>query len=120
MLDRQNENQLWNIQVSNGDQSEVIQAEFVILATGSIPRPLPLAEINNDSILDNVGALALSEIPKRLGVIGAGVIGLEMGSVWRRLGSEVTILEAQPNFLPSADESVAKEAQKSLRENWAW
>lgn len=112
LLDRQNENQLWNIQVSNGDQSEVIQAEFVILATGSIPRPLPLAEINNDSILDNVGALALSEIPKRLGVIGAGVIGLEMGSVWRRLGSEVTILEAQPNFLPSADESVAKEAQK--------
>lgn len=112
LLDRQSENQLWNVQVSNGDQSEIIQAEFVILATGSIPRPLPLIAIDNDRVLDNVGALALSEVPKRLGVIGAGVIGLEMGSVWRRLGSEVTILEAQPGFLLSADESVAKEAQK--------
>lgn len=112
LLDRQNENQLWNIQVSNGDQSEVVQAEFVILATGSTPRPFPLVEIDNDKVLDNVGALALSEVPKRLGVIGAGVIGLEMGSVWRRLGAEVTILEAQPGFLLSADESVAKEAQK--------
>lgn len=112
LLDRQSENQLWNIQISNGDQSEIIQAGFVILATGSIPRPLPLIAIDNDRILDNVGTLALSEVPKRLGVIGAGVIGLEMGSVWRRLGSEVTILEAQPGFLLSADESVAKEAQK--------
>lgn len=112
LLDRQNESQLWNVQVNNGDQSEVIQAEFVILATGSVPRPLPLIEIDNDKVLDNVGALALSEVPKRLGVIGAGVIGLEMGSVWRRLGSEVTILEAQPGFLLNADESIAKEAQK--------
>lgn len=112
LLDQQKENHLWNIQVSNDGQIEEIQAEFVIFATGSVPRPLPLVDIDNVLVLDNVGALTLSEVPKRLGVIGAGVIGLEMGSVWRRLGSEVTILEAQPGFLLSADESIAKEAQK--------
>ena len=68
--------------------------------------------MDNERILDNEGALALPEIPGRLGVIGAGVIGLEMGSLWRRLGSEVTILEALPGFLMAADEQVAKEAQK--------
>ena len=63
-------------------------------------------------VLDNDGALAMAEVPKRLGVVGAGVIGLEMGSVWRRLGAEVTVLEALPAFLGAADEAVAKEAQK--------
>ena len=80
-------------------------AKHVIVATGSSPRALPGAEFDNKLILDNAGALAIPEVPKRLGVIGAGVIGLEMGSVWRRLGSEVTMLEALPAFLGAADEA---------------
>ncbi|MCW5600631.1 dihydrolipoyl dehydrogenase [Nitrosomonas sp.] len=112
LLKRESENDPWKIQVKNGEETEEIQAEYVVIATGSIPRPLPMIEIDNECVLDNAGALALTEIPKRLGVIGAGVIGLEMGSVWRRLGSEVTILEAQPSFLMAADEQIAKEAQK--------
>jgi dihydrolipoamide dehydrogenase len=91
---------------------ETIQAKNVIIATGSNPRPLPGADFDEKLILSNTGALAIPDVPKRLGVIGAGVIGLEMGSVWRRLGSQVTILEALPAFLGAADESVAKEAAK--------
>jgi dihydrolipoamide dehydrogenase len=91
---------------------ETLQAKNVIIATGSNPRPLPGAEFDEKLILSNTGALAIPDVPKRLGVIGAGVIGLEMGSVWRRLGSQVTILEALPTFLGAADESVAKEAAK--------
>jgi len=87
-------------------------AKHVIVATGSNPRELPDVRFDNKLILDNDGALAIPELPKRLGVIGAGVIGLEMGSVWRRLGAEVTILEALPVFLGAADEQVAKEALK--------
>src|SRR5690606_40181489 len=67
------------------------------------------------NILSNDGALALGDVPKKLGVIGSGVIGLEMGSVWRRLGAEVTVLEALPTFLGAVDEQVAKEAQKIFR-----
>src|SRR3954470_22906023 len=78
---------------------QVISAKNVIIATGSSPRPLPGAPFDEKLILSNTGALRIAEVPKRLGVIGAGVIGLEMGSVWRRLGSEVTILEALPAFL---------------------
>ena len=100
------------IEVSEAGKTEVLQARHVIVATGSVPRALPFAPFDNDLILDNAGALALTEVPKRLGVIGAGVIGLEMGSVWRRLGSEVTILEALPGFLMAADEALAKEALK--------
>lgn len=102
----------WQIEVKDGGKTETIEARHVVIATGSTPRPLPFAPVDNVLILDNAGALALTEIPKRLGVIGAGVIGLEMGSVWRRLGSEVTILEALPGFLMAADEQVAKEAQR--------
>lgn len=102
----------WQIEVKNGDKADTVEAKHIILATGSIPRQLPFAPVDNERILDNAGALALMETPKRLGVIGAGVIGLEMGSVWRRLGSEVTILEALPGFLTVADEQVAKEAKK--------
>jgi dihydrolipoamide dehydrogenase len=91
---------------------ETLQARHVIIATGSNPRPLPGAEFDEKLILSNTGALAIAEVPKRLGVIGAGVIGLEMGSVWRRLGAEVTLLEALPAFLGVADEQVAKEAAK--------
>jgi dihydrolipoamide dehydrogenase len=96
--------------VRDGDQSQVIEARNVIIATGSAARQLPGAPVDNDRIVDNVGALSFAQVPKRLGVIGAGVIGLEMGSVWKRLGSDVNILEALPAFLPAADEQVAKEA----------
>jgi dihydrolipoamide dehydrogenase len=91
---------------------ETLQAKHVIIATGSNPRALPGAEFDEKLILSNTGALAIPDVPKRLGVIGAGVIGLEMGSVWRRLGAEVTILEALPAFLGAADEAVSKEAAK--------
>ncbi len=91
---------------------ETLSAKNVIVATGSSPRALPGADFDEKWILSNTGALAIPEVPKRLGVIGAGVIGLEMGSVWRRLGSEVTILEALPGFLGAADETIAKEASK--------
>ena len=87
-------------------------ATHVIVATGSKPRALPGVAFDNVRVLDNAGALAIPAVPKRLGVVGAGVIGLEMGSVWRRLGAEVTVLEALPAFLGAADEAVAKEAQK--------
>jgi len=91
---------------------ETLSAKNVIVATGSVPRALPGTPFDEKLILSNDGALAIPEVPKRLGIVGAGVIGLEMGSVWRRLGSEVTILEALPAFLGAADEQVAKEAAK--------
>jgi len=91
---------------------QTLQAKHVIVATGSNPRALPGVEFDEKLILSNAGALTIADVPKRLGVIGAGVIGLEMGSVWRRLGSEVTILEALPAFLGAADETIAKEAAK--------
>jgi dihydrolipoamide dehydrogenase len=86
----------------------------VIVATGSSPRALPGADFDNKLILDNAGALAIPEVPKRLGVVGAGVVGLELGSVWRRLGADVTILEALPDLLGAADEQIAKEASKAF------
>ncbi len=101
----------WQIKVS-GKSEETLLAKNVIVATGSSPRPLPGTPFDNKLILDNAGALAITDVPKRLGVIGAGVIGLEMGSVWRRLGAAVTVLEALPAFLGEADEAVAKEANK--------
>ncbi len=91
---------------------ESLAARNVIIATGSSPRALSGAAFDEKLVLSNDGALAIPEVPKRLGVIGAGVIGLEMGSVWRRLGSEVTILEALPVFLGAADEQIAREAWK--------
>jgi dihydrolipoamide dehydrogenase len=91
---------------------ESLNARHVIVATGSSARPLPGAEFDEKQILSNAGALTLAEVPKRLGVIGAGVIGLELGSVWRRLGAQVTILEALPEFLGAADQQIAKEAAK--------
>jgi dihydrolipoamide dehydrogenase len=100
----------YRIQVKDGDKVDEIEAKHVIVATGSVARQLPDVPFDGERVLDNIGALAINEVPKRLGVVGAGVIGLEMGSVWRRLGAEVTILEALPSFLPAADEQVAKEA----------
>jgi dihydrolipoamide dehydrogenase len=100
------------IEIANGSSKETVQAKHVIVATGSKARQLPGIVVDNEIICDNEGALAFPTMPKRLGVIGAGVIGLELGSVWRRLGSEVTILEALPNFLGACDEAIAKEAWK--------
>jgi dihydrolipoamide dehydrogenase len=101
----------WQIKIE-GPGAVSLVAKHVIVATGSKPRALPGAPFDNKLILDNDGALAIPEVPKRLGVVGAGVVGLEMGSVWRRLGAEVVILEALPVFLGAADEQVAKEAWK--------
>ncbi len=95
-----------------GDKPDTLTGKHVIVATGSNARQLPGAEFDEKLILSNDGALAIGEVPKKLGVIGSGVIGLEMGSVWRRLGAEVTVLEALPTFLAAVDEQVAKEAQK--------
>jgi dihydrolipoamide dehydrogenase len=95
-----------------GAAEDTVVAKHVIIATGSNPRELPGAAFDEQKILSNTGALAMTDVPKRLGVIGAGVIGLEMGSVWRRLGAEVTVLEALPDFLGAVDQQVAKEAQK--------
>ena len=97
-------------EISAGGES--LLGRHVIVATGSNPRALPGADFDEDTILSNTGALALPEVPKRLGIIGAGVVGLELGSVWRRLGAQVTILEALPAFLGAADEQIAKEAAK--------
>jgi dihydrolipoamide dehydrogenase len=94
---------------------ELLTAKHVILATGSVARDLPGAAFDEDMILSNDGALRIGAVPKTLGVIGSGVIGLEMGSVWRRLGAEVTVLEGLPTFLGAVDESVAKEALKLFK-----
>lgn len=103
---------LYQIEVDNQGEKSLVEAKHVIVATGSVPRPLPLIAIDNVNVLDNEGALNLMEVPKKLGVIGSGVIGLEMGSVWKRVGAEVTILEAMPTFLAAADQQIAKEAFK--------
>ncbi|MFL0797347.1 MAG: dihydrolipoyl dehydrogenase [Cellvibrionaceae bacterium] len=93
---------------------QVLEAENVILASGSVPVNIPVAPVDNDVIVDSTGALEFQEVPKRLGVIGAGVIGLELGSVWSRLGSEVVCLEAMDDFLAMMDQQIAKETQKIL------
>ena len=95
-------------------ERRTLTAKHIVIATGSVPVRIPVAEVDGDRIVDNEGALAFPEVPKRLGIIGAGVIGLELGSVWGRLGSEVTILEALDGFLPAADRRIANEALKVL------
>jgi len=97
-----------------GAAAETLVGKHIIVATGSNARALPGAAFDEERILSNDGALRIGAVPKTLGVIGSGVIGLEMGSVWRRLGAEVTILEAMPGFLGAADEGVAKEALKAF------
>ncbi len=94
--------------------NETLTGKHVIVATGSSARPLPGVEFDEEKILSNDGALAIGSVPKKLGVVGAGVIGLEMGSVWRRLGAEVTLLEALPEFLSLVDQQIAREAQKAF------
>ncbi|MCR9258305.1 MAG: dihydrolipoyl dehydrogenase [Pseudomonadaceae bacterium] len=108
---------LANKQVSFTDhdgKETTLEAEHVILAPGSVPVAIPPAPLTEDFIVDSTGALEFSEVPKRLGVIGAGVIGLELGSVWNRLGSEVVVLEALEEFLPMVDERISRDAKKIL------
>ncbi len=97
------------------DSESTITAKSVILASGSVPVDIPVAKTDGERIVDSTGALDFTEAPKRLGVIGAGVIGLELGSVWRRLGSEVIIYEALPSFLAAADKDMSKEAAKLFK-----
>lgn len=103
------------VEVTGPDgESEIYAAENVILASGSRPIEIPPAPLTDDIIVDSTGALEFTSVPKKLGVIGAGVIGLELGSVWRRLGAEVVVFEAQEQFLGLADEQIAKEAMKTF------
>ena len=91
------------------------EAKHVIIATGSVPIELPFLKFDEERILSNVGALKIPEVPKHLIVIGGGVIGLELGSVWKRLGAKVTVIELLPNILPGMDADIVKEADKVLR-----
>jgi dihydrolipoamide dehydrogenase len=105
----------WELGVAaSGGGQEVLQARNVVVATGSNPRAFPGVPFDETCVLSNSGALSLTEVPKTLGVIGAGVVGLELGSVWRRLGAQVTLLEALPVFLGVVDETIAKEALKAF------
>ncbi|MGH6626136.1 MAG: dihydrolipoyl dehydrogenase [Burkholderiaceae bacterium] len=103
----------YEIKVS-GPTEDSLTGKHIILATGSNARALPGAAFDEENILSNDGALRIGAVPRKLGLIGSGVIGLEMGSVWRRLRSEVTVLEALPTFLGAVDEQVAKEALKAF------
>ncbi len=104
------------VKVTQHDESVVeLKGTNVIIAAGSDSIELPFAKFDGEAIVDNVGALDFTEVPKRLAVIGAGVIGLELGSVWKRLGAEVVILEALPDFLAAADAEVAKAAAKEYK-----
>jgi dihydrolipoamide dehydrogenase len=105
---------VYEIKVSEPSATS-IAAKHVIIATGSNARALPGAAFDEKLILSNDGALRIGDVPKKLGVIGAGVIGLEMGSVWRRLGADVTVLEGLPTFLGAVDEQIAKEAAKLFK-----
>ncbi|HEY5719491.1 MAG TPA: dihydrolipoyl dehydrogenase [Gammaproteobacteria bacterium] len=99
----------------DAEQPTLLDAGAVILATGSRPIDIPAARIDRNRIVDSSGALEFTEVPKKLGVIGAGVIGVELGSVWRRLGAEVVMLEAQDTFMPLADEQVARESLRQFK-----
>ena len=102
------------VKVSNGTKSEVIRAKKIVIATGSIPVELPFAPFSTEGIIDSEGALALKEIPKELLVVGAGVIGLELGSVWARLGAKVTVVEYQDKILGQSDKKISKAMQRLL------
>ncbi|WP_225721730.1 dihydrolipoyl dehydrogenase [Candidatus Vallotiella sp. (ex Adelges kitamiensis)] len=106
----------YQINISSEDGAELVSAPNIIIATGSKPRHLPFLKVDNQIIVDNEGALAFDSVPKKLAVIGAGVIGLELGSLWRRLGAEVTVLEVLPSLLGAADLSLAQEAARQFEQ----
>lgn len=103
------------VTVQSGENIHTVDAENVILACGSEPIDISVAPIDQDKIVDSTGALEFERVPKHLGVIGAGVIGLELGSVWRRLGAEVTVLEALESLLPMVDQNIVKDAQRQFK-----
>jgi dihydrolipoamide dehydrogenase len=103
------------VEISSDKETISISAGSIILATGSRPIDIPSAPVDNKNIVDSTGALDFDKIPKKMGVIGAGVIGLELGSVWSRLGSDVILLEAQDEFLPAADKKIASEAKRQFK-----
>jgi len=104
------------VDVADADgKSESFNAAAIIIATGSVPIELPFLKFDEERVLSNVGALKIPQVPKHLVVIGGGVIGLELGSVWRRLGAKVTVVELMPTILPGMDEELVKEADKVLR-----
>src|SRR5690606_13513131 len=103
------------VEYTDGDgKVATLDADHVVIASGSYPIDIPAAPLDGDMIINSTGALELQEVPERLGVIGAGVIGLELGSVWNRLGSEVVLLEAMDDFLAILDQQIAKETKKIL------
>lgn len=105
------------VEVAGGekkDERQVVEAEHIIIAAGSEPRGIPNVSIDGDTIVDSSGALDFTEVPQKLGIIGAGVIGLELGSVWARLGAEVVLLEAMDSFLSMCDEQIARIAAKEF------
>ena len=104
------------VEVSFEDNIEILDTKNIVIATGSSPINIPVAKINSNNIVDSTGALEFQTVPKKLAIIGAGVIGLELGSVWARLGSEVTVLEAMDDFLPMADKRIAKEVLREFNE----
>jgi len=103
------------VSITNSEDAWNVRAKHVILACGSEPINIPVAPVDQDMIVDSTGALEFEHVPRHLGVIGAGVIGLELGSVWRRLGAEVTILEALDSLLPTADAHIARDAQRQFK-----
>jgi len=103
------------IQIDNNGEQEVIYADKIIIATGSEPTKLPNINVDENKIVTSTGALDLKEVPKKMVVIGAGVIGLEMGTVWRRLGSEVEVIEYLPRILPGMDAEITDKFMKILQ-----
>ncbi len=101
-----------SIKKSGSNETIIVHAKNIILATGSRSTEIPSAVIDKQTIVDSSGALEFDQVPKTLGIVGAGVIGLELGTVWRRLGSKVILFEALPSFLPSADREIASNALK--------
>lgn len=108
-------NKTVQVTLKAGDK-QTLTAQHIIIATGSSPTELALAPFDGELIVDSTGALAFDEVPKKLGVVGAGVIALELGSVWRRLGSDVTMFKSRDNFLPTADEQIGPEALKQFKQ----
>ena len=110
------DNQIEVTPIDEGEtEKTTVAAKHIIIATGSVPTTIPPAQVDNELIVDSTGALTFNDVPRTLGVIGAGVIGLELGSVWSRLGSEVIILEALDDFLATVDRQIANEAWKILQ-----
>lgn len=103
------------VEVTGDDGTQTLEAGHVIIATGSVPIELPIAKFDGERIVDSSGALAFEQVPQRLGVIGAGVIGLELGSVWNRLGADVVMLEALDEFLPMTDKQISTDALKQFK-----